>query len=99
LRSDCQTSIIPSWQVLNNLGSRGSRRVYEFALDQFIARYCSEPWLAFNRIVVTRTACISDRGGWQPTRSISEGEHRLRVQYYARWGFQRGGQMFFLAGY
>jgi len=35
-------------------GSPGSRRVYEFPLDQFIAWYCSEPRLAFNRIVVTR---------------------------------------------
>jgi hypothetical protein len=40
--------------VLNSLGSPGSRRVYEFALNQFIAWYCSEPRLAFNRIVVTR---------------------------------------------
>jgi integrase len=40
--------------VLNSLGSPGSRRVYEFALDQFIAWYCSEPRLAFSRIVVTR---------------------------------------------
>lgn len=40
--------------VLNSLGSPASRRVYEFALDRFIAWYCSEPRLAFNRIVVTR---------------------------------------------
>jgi len=40
--------------VLNSLGSPGSRRVYEFALNQFIASYCPEPRLAFNRIVVTR---------------------------------------------
>ena len=40
--------------MLNSLGSPGSRRVYELALDQFIAWYCSEPRLAFNRIVVTR---------------------------------------------
>lgn len=40
--------------VLSSLGSPGSRRVYEFALDQFIAWYCSEPRLAFNRIVATR---------------------------------------------
>ncbi|HXY48370.1 MAG TPA: tyrosine-type recombinase/integrase [Terriglobales bacterium] len=40
--------------VLNSLGSPGSHRVYEYALDQFIAWYCSEPRLAFNRIVVTR---------------------------------------------
>ena len=31
-----------------------SRRVYEYAIDQFIAWYCSEPRLAFNRVVVVR---------------------------------------------
>jgi hypothetical protein len=40
--------------VLNSLGSRASRRVYQYAIDQFIAWYCSEPRLAFNRIVVVR---------------------------------------------
>src|ERR1700722_153082 len=40
--------------VLNSLGSPASRRVYEHAIDQFIAWYCSEPRLAFNRIVVAR---------------------------------------------
>jgi site-specific recombinase XerD len=40
--------------VLNSLTSASSRRVYEYAIDQFIAWYCSEPRLAFNRIVVVR---------------------------------------------
>jgi site-specific recombinase XerD len=40
--------------VLNSLSSPASRRVYEYAIDQFIAWYCSEPRLAFNRIVVVR---------------------------------------------
>ena len=40
--------------VLNSLGSPASRRVYEYAIDQFIAWYSSEPRLAFNRIVVVR---------------------------------------------
>ena len=40
--------------VLNSLGSPASRRVYEYAIDQFIAWYCSEPRLALNRIVVVR---------------------------------------------
>src|SRR5713101_480560 len=40
--------------LLNSLGSPASRRVYEYAIDQFIAWYCSEPRLAFNRIVVVR---------------------------------------------
>jgi hypothetical protein len=57
--------------VLNSLGSQASRRVYEYAIDQFIARYCSEPRLAFNRIVVVRIACIWSRGVWPPTPSTS----------------------------
>jgi hypothetical protein len=40
--------------VLNSLSSPGSRRVYRYAIEQFIAWYCSEPRLAFNRIVVVR---------------------------------------------
>src|SRR5437773_6471988 len=40
--------------VLNSLGSPASRRVYEYDIEQFIAWYCSEPRLAFNRIVVVR---------------------------------------------
>jgi site-specific recombinase XerC len=40
--------------VLNSLRSPASRRVYEYAIDQFIAWYCSEPRLAFNRVVVVR---------------------------------------------
>jgi hypothetical protein len=31
--------------VLNSLTSPGSRRVYKFAIEQFIAWYCSEPRL------------------------------------------------------
>ena len=33
-----------------SLASPGSRRAYQFAIEEFIARYCSEP----NRIVVVR---------------------------------------------
>jgi site-specific recombinase XerC len=40
--------------VLNSLTSPAPRRVYEHAIDQFTAWYCSEPRLAFNRIVVAR---------------------------------------------
>jgi hypothetical protein len=40
--------------VLNSLTSPSSRRVYQFAIDQFVAWYRSEPRLAFNRIVVVR---------------------------------------------
>ena len=40
--------------VLNSLVSPASQRVYEYAIDQFVAWYCSGPRLAFNRIVVVR---------------------------------------------
>src|SRR5437867_12996728 len=40
--------------VLNSVASPRSRRVYQYAVEQFIAWYCSEPRLAFSRIVVVR---------------------------------------------
>ena len=40
--------------ALNSLSSPQSRRNYRFAMDQFIAWYCSEPRLALNRTVVLR---------------------------------------------
>jgi site-specific recombinase XerD len=40
--------------VLNSLVSAESRRSYEFAIQNFVQWYCSEPRLALNRIVVTR---------------------------------------------
>ncbi|MDQ2844513.1 MAG: tyrosine-type recombinase/integrase [Acidobacteriota bacterium] len=40
--------------VLNSLPSVSSQRSYGHAIRQFIDWYCSEPRLAFNRIVVTR---------------------------------------------
>src|SRR5580704_10315665 len=38
--------------VLNTLASRHSRRGYQYAIDRFVAWYCSEPRLTFNRSVV-----------------------------------------------
>ena len=40
--------------VLNTLASAHSRRMYEYAIGRFIAWYCHEPRLAFNRSVVVR---------------------------------------------
>jgi hypothetical protein len=40
--------------VLNTLVSVHSRRAYKHAIDKFIAWYCSEPRLGFNRSVVLR---------------------------------------------
>jgi hypothetical protein len=38
--------------VLRSLGSPDSRRGYQHAINQFVAWYCSEPRLGFNRTVV-----------------------------------------------
>src|SRR3984885_7623944 len=40
--------------VLQSLGSVASKRTYAFAINDFIAWYCSEPCLAFGRTVVLR---------------------------------------------
>jgi site-specific recombinase XerC len=40
--------------VLNMLASVHSRRSYKHAIEKFIAWYCSEPRLGFNRAVVVR---------------------------------------------
>lgn len=40
--------------VLNSLNSTDAKRGYRHAIDGFVDWYCSEPRLAFNRIVVLR---------------------------------------------
>src|SRR3989475_8648733 len=40
--------------VLNTLRSSESNRSYRFAIDDFVAWYCSEPRLSFNKTVVLR---------------------------------------------
>ncbi|MGA2271352.1 MAG: tyrosine-type recombinase/integrase [Bryobacteraceae bacterium] len=40
--------------VLSSLPSQESRRGYRHAIEEFIAWYCSEPRLSFNKTVVTR---------------------------------------------
>jgi hypothetical protein len=60
------TATIPELQqskmaVLNTLASRHSRRSYEYAIDSFIAWYCGEPRLEFNRSVVVRYHSFLER--------------------------------------
>jgi site-specific recombinase XerD len=43
--------------VLNSLNSADAKRGYRHAIDEFVDWYCSEPRLAFNRIVVLRYRC------------------------------------------
>ena len=45
--------------VLNSLTSARGQRPYEDAIREFVAGYCSEPRLAFNRSVVSAIACTS----------------------------------------
>jgi integrase len=40
--------------VLNSLTSASGQHTYEHAIREFVAWYCSEPRLAFNRTVVLR---------------------------------------------
>ena len=40
--------------VLNNLTSTSGQRTYDHAIREFVAWYCPEPRLAFNRTVVLR---------------------------------------------
>src|ERR1017187_3409615 len=46
---------------LNTLASLYSRRSYEYAIERFIAWYCGEPRLAFNRSVVVRYRSFLER--------------------------------------
>src|ERR1700735_3031566 len=62
----CATATIPELQqsktaVLNTLASRHSRRSYEYAIERFIAWYCSEPRLEFNRSVVVKYRSFLER--------------------------------------
>ena len=52
--SGCQTWIIVKRQFSIASARQLRAESYEYAIDQFIAWYCSEPRLAFNRIVVVR---------------------------------------------
>ena len=58
--------------VLNSLSSPRSRQNYRFAMDQFIAWYCSEPRLALNRTVVLRFRLHLESLGWPQPPSIKD---------------------------
>jgi len=53
--------------VLNSLRSASSKRSYEHAIREFIDWYCSEPRLAFNRIVVTRYRIALEQHPYAPS--------------------------------
>src|SRR6266571_386214 len=52
--------------VLRSLGSPDSRRGYQHAIDEFVAWYCSEPRLVFNKTVVLRYRFHLEERGLAP---------------------------------
>ena len=53
--------------VLNTLRSPESKRSYRFAIDDFVAWYCSEPRIAFNRTVGLRYRIYLEQKQYAPT--------------------------------
>jgi integrase len=64
--------------VLNSLASQHSRRSYEYAIERFIAWYCSEPRLTFNRSVVVKYRSFLER------RSLSAATINLHLSAIRR---------------
>ena len=56
--------------VLKSLASQDAQRGYRHAIDEFVDWYCSEPRLAFNRIVVLATDLVSNLVDSRPAPSI-----------------------------
>ena len=52
--------------VLNSLSSASGQQTYEHAIREFVAWYCSEPRLAFNRTVVLRYRIHLEQRGYAP---------------------------------
>jgi site-specific recombinase XerD len=59
--------------VLNSLSSPDAQRGYRHAIDEFVDWYCSEPRLAFNRIVVLRYR------NYLEARQLASGTINLRL--------------------
>src|SRR6186713_3736038 len=52
--------------VLDSLTSASAQRTYDHAIREFVAWYCSEPRLAFNRTVVLRYRIHLEQRGYAP---------------------------------
>ena len=52
--------------VLNSLTSASGQRTYDHAITEFVAWYCSEPRLAFNRTVVLRYRIHPEQRAYAP---------------------------------
>ena len=52
--------------MLSTLATPDSQRCYRYAIEDFVAWYCSEPRLAFNKTVVLRYRLELEAGGLAP---------------------------------
>src|SRR2546422_110611 len=68
--------------VLNSLTSPDAQRGYRHAIDEFVDWYCSEPRLAFNRIVVLRYRCHLE------SRQLAPGTINLRLGAMRRLAYE-----------
>ena len=79
--------------VLSSLTSRSGQRTYDHAIREFVAWYCSEPRLAFNRTVVLRYRIHLEQRQYAPAtinlrlaavRRV-KGVRRLGVRLLGNW--------------
>jgi len=68
--------------VLNSLNSTDAKRGYRHAIDEFVDWYCSEPRLAFNRIVVLRYRSHLE------SRQLAPGTINLRLGAVCRLAYE-----------
>ena len=68
--------------VLNSLTNPDAQRGYRHAIDEFVDWYCSEPRLAFNRIVVLRYRT------YLKTRQLASGTINLRLGTVRRLAYE-----------
>src|SRR6201993_5186338 len=68
--------------VLNSLSSLDAQRGYLYAIDEFVDWYCSEPRLAFNRVVVLRYRSHLE------SRQLAPGTVNLRLGAIRRLAYE-----------
>src|SRR5579862_4687474 len=68
--------------VLNSLTNTDAQRGYRHAIDEFVDWYCSEPRLAFNRVVVLRYRSHLE------SRRLAPGTVNLRLGAVRRLAFE-----------
>ena len=68
--------------VLNSLTSQDAQRGYRHAIDEFVDWYCSEPRLAFNRIVLLRYRSHLE------SRQLAPGTINLRLGAVRRLAYE-----------